>query len=240
MGPWPGTTIGASEAIRSSSSAQRRGSPCQHRGVTPKLHMAPANRIWAPGTSATRFSVIWPPVASTATASVSWTSEATTWLTGRVTTSSKSSAWSGNSARQLSTLGGPRAPGSCNQAWTPASSWSRPIDADDSAASRNWRAWIAESAASLPAGRPERDEEEGAHLAVRRRRGRSQGRRWPARHVRQFREAALNSCPLVGRVCGLFGELAVAGGGLLGRLGRVFRSVAREREEHVVARRPAD
>jgi hypothetical protein len=45
-------------------------------------------------------------VVSTATASVSWTSEATTWLTGRVTTSSKSASCPGNSATQLSTLGG--------------------------------------------------------------------------------------------------------------------------------------
>jgi hypothetical protein len=98
--------IGAISASRSSSAAQRNGSPCQHSGVTPKLHIAPANRMWLPGSTATRFSCIGPAVGMTATASVSCTSASTMWLTGRVSTASKPAACSGYMARQLSTFGG--------------------------------------------------------------------------------------------------------------------------------------
>src|SRR5919108_6444711 len=82
-----------------------------------------------------------------------------------------------------------------------------------SAASRRWRTWIGESAASLA-----RTQEEGAHLGrprVRRRRGRSQRRRWPARHVRQFREVALKGLVALGAARGL----AFALGLRLGALG---------------------
>ncbi len=65
-------------------------------GVTPKLHMAPANNRSAEGTASIRFSVICPPVGTAQTTGVSQAAAFTVWEMGRVVnSSSNSSAHSG-------------------------------------------------------------------------------------------------------------------------------------------------
>ena len=58
----PGTIIDAISPRSPSASAHAPGSPSKALGVTPKVHIAPANRTSAEGTSSMRFSAICPPV----------------------------------------------------------------------------------------------------------------------------------------------------------------------------------